>query len=115
MKRTAVGTLTLEDVARLEGTAAGYLDRVSQPSDPDRIAPPVWTGRPDLGRFRRRWVGVAFRSGLGLRGLGFRNRRHWRRRLGLARRRRSLDSERRHRHDTNRNEFDWWSVPVPSL
>ncbi len=34
-------TLTWEEVARLEGTAAGYLERVSQPSDPDRVAPPV--------------------------------------------------------------------------
>ena len=34
-------TLTWEEVERLEGTAAGYLERVSQPSDPDRVAPPV--------------------------------------------------------------------------
>ena len=33
--------LSPEDVERLEGTAAGYLERVSQPSDPDRVAPPV--------------------------------------------------------------------------
>ena len=33
--------LTWEEVQRLEGTAAGFLERVSQPSDPDRIAPPV--------------------------------------------------------------------------
>jgi hypothetical protein len=33
--------LTPEEVERLEGTAAGYLERVSQPSDPDRVAPPV--------------------------------------------------------------------------
>ena len=39
--RDAGPTLTWEEVARLEGTAAGYVGRVSQPSDPDRVAPPV--------------------------------------------------------------------------
>ncbi len=34
-------TLSWEEVERLEGTAAGDLERVSQPSDPDRVAPPV--------------------------------------------------------------------------
>ena len=33
--------LTWEEVERLEGRAAGFLERVSQPSDPDRVAPPV--------------------------------------------------------------------------
>jgi len=33
--------LSWEDVERIEGRAAGYLERVSQPSDPDRVAPPV--------------------------------------------------------------------------
>ena len=33
--------LTWEEVERLEGRAAGYLERVSRPSDPDRPAPPV--------------------------------------------------------------------------
>jgi len=33
--------LTWEEVEALEGTAAGFLERVSQPSDPDRVAPPV--------------------------------------------------------------------------
>ena len=34
-------TLSWEEVAVLEGRAEGYVERVSQPSDPDRIAPPV--------------------------------------------------------------------------
>ena len=33
--------LTWEEVEALEGRAAGFLERVSQPSDPDRVAPPV--------------------------------------------------------------------------
>ena len=33
--------LSWEEVERIEGRAAGYLERVSQPSDPDRVAPPV--------------------------------------------------------------------------
>ena len=34
-------TLSWEEVAVREGRADGYLERVSQPSDPDRVAPPV--------------------------------------------------------------------------
>ena len=37
-------TLSWEEVAVREGRADGYLERVSQPSDPDRVAPPVWSG-----------------------------------------------------------------------
>jgi len=33
--------LSAADVERIEGRAAGFLERVSQPSDPDRVAPPV--------------------------------------------------------------------------
>ena len=33
--------LAWEEVERLEGRAAGFIDRVSQASDPDRVAPPV--------------------------------------------------------------------------
>ena len=34
-------TLSWEEVEVREGRAEGYLERVSQPSDPDRVAPPV--------------------------------------------------------------------------